>query len=123
MATTAKQQAQQKLAAFLTKTTDKHLAMVLEVAITGETQELEIPQTMEVSLLRNIEPQIRAEARKRVGDAAHAVAEADWDAFAAKWGLDKELSDEQMDAIYDTIPDGETPNGEWFYLVRELRKK
>lgn len=120
-----KEQAIEKTRSFLAGATNKHLAMLIEVAITGESSEVGKLEQVDAQLMQSIEPYIREEARVRVGDAAHAESEADWEIVKAKWGLREDMTEEEMDEIYDNIPDDEfkqsTP-GEWFYLVKHLRK-
>lgn len=104
----------EKLTEFLAKASNAHLALSLEKAIIGEGED--------AKALRGIERHIRDEARHRVGPQADKAADADRDSFNAKHGLREDMSEEELDAIYDQIAEEDFVPGEWFYLVAELRK-
>lgn len=108
----------------LAKATNNALADALEIAVTGIDPHGNL-DTVGIMALRSIEHHIRNEARKRVGPAANTAADAAREAFNAKWGISEDMTEAELDAIFDSIPEEafktETP-GEWFYLVAELRK-
>lgn len=115
MTTTTATPAVAKLEAFLSRASNAHLAMSLELAITGTT-----PEARE---LLGIAHYITTEARKRVGEQANAAADIEQAAFNARHGITEGMSDAELDAIFDNLTDEQfsETHGEWFHLVQALR--
>lgn len=99
---------------YIASLTSKQLAFALGEAVAGTT---------DVMLdLAPLARQLTDEAYKRVGTAATKAGDLAQDQFDAHWGIKPGMDDEQLDAIYDQVPDDELLPGDWFYLVAELRK-
>lgn len=112
-----------KVKAHLTKATNTALADTLEIAVTGNAPGVDVPKG-DKRKLRRIEQYIREEARHRVGTAANKAADADREIFNTRWGINEHMNEDELDQAYDRIPeeDFQKLQGEWFYLVAELRK-
>lgn len=104
-----------QLEAFLSKASNAHLAMSLELAIIGKSPE--------ARKLMSITHHIIAEARERVGTQANEAAHIEQSAFNARYGITGGMSDDELDAIFDNLTDDQLKetHGEWFHLVQALR--
>lgn len=105
-----------KIANYLANSTDRQIADTLEKAIIGTDET--------ARELGKVEHLIRREARHRAGPAANRAADKDWAVFRDKWGITDGMTEEQLDTLFDAIPqeDLDALPGEWAYLVAELRR-
>ncbi len=117
MTTTTETPAVTKLKAFLALSSNKHLALSLNLAVTGTSDA--------ARHLASIDRYIREEARKRVGAEANAAADAEQAAFNARYGIREDMTDAELDAIFDGLTDEQfaETHGEWWHLVNALNAR
>lgn len=106
-----------KLKAFLARSSNRHLALSLTLAVTGTSDD--------ARQLASIDRYIREEARKRVGAEANAASDAEQAEFNARHGIREGMTDAELDAIFDGLTDEQfaETHGEWWHLVNALNAR
>lgn len=107
---------------------DDALALMLELAVEGSESPHGRGMTRAaLDELFEIEPYIRAEARRRVGDEAESAARESWALMLEELGVSSEeldrLSLEEAREILGQIPPEELPPSEYRYLIEALRSR